>query len=309
MIERRTVFILGAGASMPYGMPSGDQLRRELCGASFAPNGVHSNLLESTVDIARGEIAHFADFFRKSNQRSIDAFLSRQERFRDIGKFCIAAELCSRERQESVIGDIEDDWYALLLEALTRDAITLQDVRRNQIRIVTFNYDRSLEYYLFESLKHTFPNATDADILTTIDGFGILHVYGCLAEFSPVPRAGARQYIPATDANSLRTAANGILVIPEARDDAPVFQHAREAVFWSQALCFLGFGFDFLNLARLRIPSVLNEMPQRPRLLASIYGKTDAEVQAYKQRICPDQGWSVYNERNVMAIRKSGILL
>jgi len=44
MIEHNTVFILGAGASVPYGYPTGNKLRHDII---FSAKGMLENLVNS----------------------------------------------------------------------------------------------------------------------------------------------------------------------------------------------------------------------------------------------------------------------
>src|SRR6267378_303056 len=71
MIEKRTVLILGAGASMPYGFPSGSGLRRH--------------------------IIEYLDELLSADTTSIDVFLERRTEFVEIGKAAIAATLIPLE--------------------------------------------------------------------------------------------------------------------------------------------------------------------------------------------------------------------
>ncbi len=53
---------------------------------------------------------------------------------------------------------------------------------RNKLTVITFNYDRSLEFYLFRSLKSKF-DKHDADTADVFEEIKIKHVYGRLAPF------------------------------------------------------------------------------------------------------------------------------
>jgi len=49
MISRATVFVLGAGASMPYGFPSGKELRDNVLYATSFPGTTHAAKAEVLV--------------------------------------------------------------------------------------------------------------------------------------------------------------------------------------------------------------------------------------------------------------------
>lgn len=307
MITTPTAFILGAGASIPYDFPSGPELRDAIC-LDSAPKGMLSEVLSNTMRVDPALTADFGKAFQRS-ALSVDAFLSRRLEYKDIGKLCIAVELCRREMPARVLRlDNKDNWYALLWEALTRDVMTLADAYANQVKIVTFNYDRSLEYFLFEAAKHTF-RASYEEALKYVNWLGVLHVYGCLGAFGPEPVRGVRIYTDELTTETIQTAAAGIRVIPEARNNDSVFTQAGELVAWCRRLCFLGFGFDFLNLSRLNIPAILERMNPRPQIVLSTLGKTNVELEAYRSRICPERAWAAYAMTNSMTVRESGVLL
>jgi hypothetical protein len=186
---------------------------------------------------------------------------------------------------------------------------TLAELRKNDIRIVTFNYDRSLEYFLYEAIRNTY-NATEVDALTTLNQFGILHVYGSLGDFSTTSGKTTRAYSGQLNRDLLITAANGIRVIPEARDNDRVFSDIANIISWGRRIIYLGFGFDALNMQRLRIPAIVQDMRERPGIFASTLGKTEREVNYYKSFACGlDWGWRTHAAKNTMFLRETGALL
>jgi hypothetical protein len=311
VIKQSTVFILGAGASMPYGFPSGAQLRDNICGAANHQSAL-ANLIAGSVGIRVEEIMGFASAFHRSSLLSIDAFLARRPEFTRVGKLCIAAELIKCEVPQFLRRlDNKDHWYALLWEALSRDAASVEDICANEVQFITFNYDRSLEYFLFEAVKNSF-GTTDEDALAVVKKLGIIHVYGSLAEFHFAPTGGARSYVNDVTGRTIENAAEGIRVIPEARDGDAVFATARHAIGNCKRLCFLGFGFDSLNLQRLDIPGLLEwRHESTPLIVASALGKTPTECEFYRKRVCGARSrpWETHDWENSVTLRRSGVLL
>jgi hypothetical protein len=79
VIYDNTVFILGAGASVPYGYPTGKELREYIC----------SHFKERFGEIEETNVSYtnrFSDTFKKSSTGSIDLFLSRNTQFSEIGR-------------------------------------------------------------------------------------------------------------------------------------------------------------------------------------------------------------------------------
>src|SRR5437879_5838805 len=101
MVEHQTVLVLGAGASQPYKLPLGWELRRDIC-QRWADRQESDSEIEMLTPsgLTLGDMRKFARAFLQSSVGSIDAFLSRQTQFADCGKFAIAYELCRREIPE-----------------------------------------------------------------------------------------------------------------------------------------------------------------------------------------------------------------
>jgi hypothetical protein len=311
MLRRRLVFVLGAGASWPYKFPLGLELAAELCG--IKPD---SNLCKVLTNLGGVETDHalgFTSEFMRSGLNSIDAFLSRRSEYERVGKLAIAAVLGSRESPDSVLAitnDRKDHWYRLLWNNLTAEtggdpaALPLKNVQ-----IITFNYDRSLELFFQEAVKATF-GVSDNEASHILEHLAILHVYGELGSFSSSGApAGSRQYKPISTADSLRIAAEGIRVIPEARDDDPCFRQAQAWLRQAFQICFLGFGFDTLNMRRLGLanglPTLFGRKTNLPRVLASVYGKTVAEIEVLKNTIAKCEMPEYLDLPNSLALRSS----
>jgi hypothetical protein len=119
MIEQETVFILGAGASAPYGYPTGNGLRNAIC--QGFPKKLQKLLpISQTViprETLRGLIrdsGEFANTFDLSNTPSIDLFLARNPRFSQVGKIAIALEILTAEGNSRFGENVEkgQDWYS-----------------------------------------------------------------------------------------------------------------------------------------------------------------------------------------------------
>jgi hypothetical protein len=74
----------------------------------------------------------------------------------------IAAALCIRETPTMVMNaTIEDDWYAYLWSVMSGTLSKVDEVPFEKIKIITFNYDRSLEYFFHEAICNSFKLSVD----------------------------------------------------------------------------------------------------------------------------------------------------
>src|SRR5262245_60288218 len=96
MIEYPTVLVLGAGASRPYGFPSGEELLREAVTELLQPASAWRGLLDA-CGFSWNVQEQVARELAGSGRYSIDAFLEGRAEYRPIGTTAIAAALIPRE--------------------------------------------------------------------------------------------------------------------------------------------------------------------------------------------------------------------
>jgi len=254
MIKRKLVLVLGAGASMPFGFPSGHELMRGIVeqlkpfgsqGDRVLGHAMLSALVEAGFD------GHFVEQFRsaleKSGKRSVDAFLEHRNEFIDVGKTAIALALMPKENERILFSPEKGlNWYEYLFNKLNA---RFEDFEKNSVSILTFNYDRSLEHYLFTALKNAYGQASQecARIMRSIP---ILHLYGKLGSL-PDLESGGLEFGAAPNPSNLRRAADGIQIIHDDISNNPQFQRAHQLLRDAERICFLGFSYDSTNLERL----------------------------------------------------------
>src|SRR5690349_21098337 len=112
MSEKQIVFVLGAGASIPYGYPSGPQLLQYILGIQKI-DGLLEHLQQ--LGFGAGLIEHFQTELEESQWPSIDAFLEHRNELREVGKAAIAGIILQRESLGTFRPGI-DHWYPLLLD-------------------------------------------------------------------------------------------------------------------------------------------------------------------------------------------------
>ncbi len=281
MITIPTTLVLGAGASSPYLYPLGYELRRELQQPAYLSE------LVTVLGHPDWLVDSFCKQFKLSQKMSIDEFLSSRGedqvsdqysvKFEEIGKQAIALRLIQRELPENLVEEVknQDHWYRYLWNVIGR---SLDGFENSKLKIITFNYDRSLEYYLLNALQHSFGlNVSDAaEYLKKIQ---ILHVYGSLGGLPElaVGSTSSRDYRAKVNAQNIQIAAKSIRVIAESRDDDDVFSNAFRWLQSSKRICFLGFGFDETNVRRLRISQLSAKSTAGLEMFATTIGMEDAE--------------------------------
>jgi hypothetical protein len=297
---------------MPYGFPSGAQLRDRICRAVDGLTSPAHELI-TILGLDRTEVVDFARAFQRSYISSIDSFLLRRPEFGNLGKFAIAADLCTLEHPNTLdSAPGPENWYRFLWNKMVADTRKAGEILGNRVRFVSFNYDRSLERFLYVACKNTF-GISDDEALKMVSSFGIMHVYGLLGKFHYAGVGVSRAYDNEATKRALEIAASGIRLIPAERGDDADFKLARAWMTEARRVCFLGFGFDPTNCANLGLADVLQSQrangKELPSVFASTLGLTDREVdQARRLTLGADFGWTTTDTDNVMTLRIHGVL-
>ncbi len=284
MIETETLFILGAGASTPYGYPTGKELRKYICKqlpssiGNYIRHGDHPQIQVGKEKLME-ELDVFTDVFFKSSTFSIDLFLARNPSYEHIGKISIIASILEKEKQSGFREDSifpDRDWYSYLYHRMTQtltDPEYFQQYEKNKVSFITFNYDRSLEHFLYESLINSFKDKIGNRPLSKNDilPFEVVHVYGKIAplhwqsdnhlEYGCDLKIDAEQY---TD---------NIGVIYSRADEKAILK-AVNLIKKAERIFFLGFGFADENLGVLDLPSILD---MEKKLYGTAIGMTERE--------------------------------
>jgi hypothetical protein len=267
MISKPTVFVFGAGVSMPYGFPSGKALLNQIYEATKPTTKQNMEDGEPSLyaiekmlreEFGAASVTEFGEELYMSQQASIDAFLEHRTEFMKIGKTAIALCLARKENADNLLSmNVRDKGcYQYLFQKMNSDWASFTE---NKVAFITFNYDRSLEEYLFTALKYTY-GKTDDDCAPLINQIPITHVHGSLGSLpwqSPKGIPYTNKYI-STSAGKIFSGLyrermrDNIIVISEGQDTSPEFQRAFELMTGAERIYFLGFGYHPTNLHRLR---------------------------------------------------------
>jgi hypothetical protein len=283
MISTHTTLVLGAGASCPYGYPSGARLRQRICDelTSSCPTFDAVQGLGFTGD----DIQAFRKAFYRSQITSIDRFLANNRQFWEVGKAAIAAILIQCELEAPLLAERfdvspKDHWYRYLWNCMDQ---SWDGFLSNNVRIITFNYDRSLEMFLAIALS-SHHGRPFAEALNKVYQLPIIHVYGTLGLIGEQTVAPTRPYSNDLGAAPVRIAAESIRVIPEHRDNEGDKKKIRDMIATAKRICYLGFGYDPLNVERLCLDAMPGDFKQD--VLGTAYdfrsGELVAAVKAVK---------------------------
>jgi hypothetical protein len=253
MLTEPLVLILGAGASLPYGFPSGPDLTSLICRELKRPESYTSKTFYgSLIDcgFSPSSIEEFRSRLDLSFLYSIDAFLEHQPRYLDIGKVAITRALIPCEKEDRLYREnVERNWYQYLFNKID---VSPDQFDKLKLSVITFNYDRSLEKFLFLGLKNRY-GLSDTDAVSLVDAIPIVHVHGDLGALPGTKKDGEeREYDPDWTPHLLLKTAKRIKIIHEDTEDTSELLQARKIILENVgATCFLGFGYHARNITRL----------------------------------------------------------
>jgi len=251
MITEPTVFILGAGASKPYGFPLGENLKNSICDKlRNATTKQFKQLANMGFKIEL--ITNFQRSLYHSGRTSVDAFLEHRPEFIEVGKAAITQELIPTEQTDNLFRPRpKGNWYQYLFNKLNA---SFEQFDKNQVAFITFNYDRSLEQFLFTALLNSYPQGKD-ECIAKINNIPIIHAYGQLGLLFWQSKDSI-PYGSKVTGDVITKASSGIKIINENSayvDYKFEFKDAHDKLIWAKNIYIIGFGYDVTNLNRLEI--------------------------------------------------------
>ncbi len=207
-----------------------------------------------------------------------------------------------REKAKSIkLYNFKDDWYRFILYRLTLGCQKSEDILKNKVTFVTFNYDVSLERMLKESLDviDFFKSGTTSSI---IDEFltenRFLHVYGKIRDNpfneaeqidykSPTTADGRDQFEKTLIKNewikdilekAYEASRNLKTISPnKTEQETPEVIAAREKIESARDVFILGYGFDENNSKLLNLQkSLIIHNNKKARIYFTNYGDKQA---------------------------------
>lgn len=257
MIHQRTILVLGAGASAEYGFPTGTELVEEIC--MNLRNEWEIGVIED-VGFSPSQTTHFRDKLWEADVPSVDAFLANpvNHEYIGIGKAAVALSLVRHENLSNIQRKLADPGEEKFYTTLWRKLGTNPDEftsSASRTTIVTFNYDRSLEYSLLMRLKAVCRDESEA--LQAIKQLKILHVYGMLCKPDFLDNLGGRPYRSEakTDYRTIQRCVKSMYSPDEENAEFSEFNPGSHMAGPRDLMCFVGFGYDPINIRKLKLPA------------------------------------------------------
>lgn len=310
MIPRKTILVLGAGASKEFGLPlgvdligivkdkvdfrweygskrvgTGDDYILQALTESAKDRGVDRNVYTRACGKLRGGIEF---------SLSIDNYLhshSNDSELIIIGKIAIAKSILDAERRSKIYFDVNNNnqrfsvdnvsssWIYHFIKILISN-VTVENINSifANLAVISFNYDRCFEHALFESLKLAY-NLSDDRASEVMSGLSIVHPYGSVGS---LPWQGGNRTVPFGDGDrrDLHRVAEEIQLFTEQRSDPDFIQFIDKHVPAAERLLFLGFGYYRQNMELISRGTT-----KLPRLAGTAYGLSAVDVRSIEEDV------------------------
>lgn len=285
MVTKQTVLILGAGASAYFKFPTGADLRTNVIRNLTNEENAEFIQMERELGHDKADIKHFASTLFQTPTDSVDAFLELRRDFEGIGKEAIAQALIPCEIWNYLFhGTAQENWYKYLFGQLRTPRV--EQIADNKIIFLTYNYDRSLEHFLFTSIANLYKVPFAEGVAQVLAEMPIIHLHGQLGhlpwEQGIWPSKHGRGYDSSVTKDAIKCSAETIKIIHETADDDAVFVAARQHLEKAERIYLLGFGYGEKNLERLR----LHELdPARAPIYGTTWGFSAREISRIGNRL------------------------
>jgi hypothetical protein len=277
MIRTKTTFIIGAGASCELQMPSGPELVTRIAQSlDFARYGAELQTRDSTLLMqylakasaraGKGEDVLNAAALRIRTAAkmggSIDAILEQHNNDPMIllcGKLAIAHFICQAEAKSTlrqtprIEGDLPlqgtESWLYQMAMLITSGVPRLQAERcLDDLTIISFNYDRSLEHFLPHAFVMAFGMTLQEAQRLIAAKLTVLRPYGSVGRL-PWQNGEAPECEWGTENPwNIHNLAAHIKTLSEQANNRQLLMGMQSAVASAKRLVLLGFGFQPQNI-------------------------------------------------------------
>src|SRR6516162_3764670 len=267
MFNKPTVFIVGAGASAECGLPTGSQLKDRIRGGlgfQFEGGQLRKGD-EALLQLLRGRFSQVNPYIKAGHELSatITTFPSIDEALHwwrprleivELGKLAIAHYILDAERRSPLAGkqrsvNIEaanDTWLATFI-SMALSGLEQRAVSRafENITIINFNYDRTIETYLYSALQRR-GGISSEEAKQCVTGLKVIRPYGSIGkldwqEQAGIPYGGHENSVAAQVEKNIRT-------FTEQAQEETVSASINQALGNAEIAIFLGFGFHQQNM-------------------------------------------------------------
>jgi hypothetical protein len=270
MLEHNTVFVLGAAFSAEMDLPLGDGLKKDII--RILPNGQDGGgdrLLRELIESQGNPLWQDASALLKAAlpyAASIDNLVEHHQNDAavvTVAKWAIARAISLRETicplgpeySPRKTGHLESTnlpftgYHALFRLIVAGVPKNQLQVAFSRLKVITFNYDRTLEVFLARAVA-AHSGLAIAEAESVVNQATVFHAYGSLDTTAQIP-ANRRGFAPLDHRDQIKVLSEGLRTFSEkirSGEDQGLREEMREA----DRVVFLGCAFHPQNLRLIR---------------------------------------------------------
>ncbi len=313
-MSRKTVFVIGAGASVKAYLPDGEKLKKIIIESLYFKIGFQNRLekgefiiidaLQKQYNNDRSQFIHETDFIRDNllYAISIDNFIDQNRndnKIALIGKLAIVSAILSKERDSKLFFDksnindrlsfssLNNTWYIPFFQLITENcAVDDLLIRFKDISLIIFNYDRCVEHFLFNAIQIYYENLSEKDATALVNKIKIYHPYGSVGNLPWQSGNTSIEYGKEIDSGTLLKLKDNIKTYAEGTNpNSSEIKQIKEQMRSADIVVFLGFAFHKQNMELIK--------PKEPKLIkfdsvkcyATTYGISDSNKDVISNQI------------------------
>lgn len=283
---KKTVYVIGAGASYEANLPTGDKLKKiiaSLLDDKNGLNGIDSKICEALFAHMKGDVNSTVQRFIPIAKHisnglfssiSIDNYIDEHRDNKDIelcGKLAIVRAIIEAEKDSLLYiprqhethsqssgedksktgikaSSLENTWYVPFFKQLTEKCTQneLKD-RFGTVTLIIFNYDRCVEQFIFCALQEKYFGMTADEAASIVKCIKIHHPYGSVGLLPFYNEPGAIRFGGELFSQQLLELSGKIKTFTEGAESRQT-DEIRYSIKWADRLVFLGFAFHELNM-------------------------------------------------------------
>jgi hypothetical protein len=275
----KTVFILGAGASHEFGYPLGSELKQRILDGIAPGNELFVEL--KNAGCTEVELARLRRGLVYGERDTIDDFIAAHKRDPDLQSTCrkaIVLAISKCESEAKLFGS-GYHWYKRLLVFLRRHP---RFMKREHFQFITFNYDRSLEHYLYRGLTHgggELPENFVEEFL--LENFYHIHGHVGFLDWHPSSVGHRREYALGMNREMINDIAPKIATPTEGTHLPTELKASLQS---ADFVNIMGFGFHQSNLEKIGFDDFTTPNRKKPKVRSTVKGLDASFVNVLKMK-------------------------
>lgn len=333
MPNKKTLYIIGAGASKEVNLPTGAQLKNEISqlldirfdgysqtGGDKLINSAYTIYAsQNDGDINSLQLAGWRIRDAMPQAISIDNFIDTHKEDKKIelcGKLAIVRSILEAEKNsllyinssnENKINfqSVESTWYSSFMMLLTENcSIENLKERLDSISFIIFNYDRCIEHFIYNSLQNYY-GISPTESATFINNLDIYHPYGTVGNL-PWKNGHSVSFGATPNAHQLLELASQIKTFTEGTNPkSSEIIAIRKNVAKSETIVFLGFAYHKQNMLLISPNSLSSEKFGSTDYFGTAYQISDSDCKIIESEISQFKETDIYvrNINNKLACK------